>query len=246
MTKQSLRNGPLPLTFDEITPEWLTRALCDEFEGVEVATAVRSGERFGTSSSARLDITYVDRAGHDDLPTALYVKGGFNPLTRRRTWGDFAAVDEENRQGIVVLEDMSDRGVGFGSYLEPPPPTGRIAAALEQLAAHHARWWQDPGLVRYAGWGDVQREYLRYLIRPKHWEHLKTRDYGASHAVACPVPQFVLHRRRGEFLAVLGRRIPVHVQDGDAGAELGQPQRAGPPDAPRSSPYHSDRPGQDL
>lgn len=204
-----LRFEALPLSFDELTPRWLSEALSGQFPGVEVTGVVRTGERFGTSSSARLDLTYRDRGGHDDLPRAVYIKGGFNELTRKRMWGAlqqearfyselasdtplhmprcfFSAIDEDNRQGIVVLEDMSDRGVRFGSYLEPSPPTDRIAQALEQLAAHHARWWQEPRLPRYAGWREPQRGYLRYLIRPKHWEHLLTRDYSAQLVAAIP------------------------------------------------------------
>jgi hypothetical protein len=209
MTGDLLQTASLPLTFDEVTPPWLTSALGQQFAGIVVESVAISGERFGTSSSARLELSYADRGGHDDLPDAVYVKGGFTPATRKRTWGAlqqearffaelasdtplhipvcyFAGIDEDNKQGIVVLEDMSDRGVRFGSYLEPPPPSDRIAAALEQLAAHHARWWQEPRLAHYAGWGDVQRQYLRYLIRPKHWDHLLTRDYADELVAAIP------------------------------------------------------------
>jgi hypothetical protein len=209
MATELLQSAPLPLTFDEVTPEWLTVALRSRFPGIEVATARPSGERFGTSSSARFDLTFADRGDSPELPDAVYVKGGFTPATRRRTWGVlqqearfytelspdtklhipvcfFAGIDEENQQGIVILEDMSDRGVKFGSYLEPPPPSDRIAAALEQLAAHHAAWWQDPRLPAYASWGQVQRDYLRYLVRPKHWDHLLTRDYADGLVAAIP------------------------------------------------------------
>src|SRR5437868_14977399 len=89
-----LRYGALPLSFDDLTPQWLSEALSGHFPGVEVTDVVRTGERFGTSSSARLDLTYGDRGGSDELPRAVYVKGGFNELTRKRMWG---ALQQEAR-----------------------------------------------------------------------------------------------------------------------------------------------------
>jgi hypothetical protein len=209
MTTPTLQRDPLPLTFDEITPDWLTTALAPAFPGIEVDSVTHSGDRFGTSASARYDLGY---AGAASGPSAVYVKGGFTPAIRKRVWGAlqqearfyaelaadtslhipkcyFAGVDETNQQGIVVLEDMTDRGVHFGSYLEPPPSTDTIAAALEQLATHHAQWWQSPRLEQYEEWGEPQRGYLRYLVRPKHWAHLVDRDYGGQLVATIPTAE---------------------------------------------------------
>jgi hypothetical protein len=234
MTNVSLQHGRLPLTFDEITPAWINDALAPTLSKAEVVTVTHSGDRFGTSASARLDLTYAERGDTAGLPAAVYVKGGFTPAIRQRVWGAlqqearfyaelaqdtslhiprcfYAGIDEGEQQGIVILEDMSDRGVRFGSYLEPPPSTDTIASVLEQLAKHHAAWWQEPRLADYADWGEPQRGYLRYLVRPKHWDHLAQRDYGASLVATIPTAEMADRAllRLWEILDALPRTL-VH------------------------------------
>src|SRR5690606_32559684 len=116
---------------------WLSAALATSFPGACVGVVTRADERAGTSTSARFLLEYEHDGGHDALPGSVYVKGGFDPVMRRRVWqalvqearffaelapdvpinipcSYFTAYDEEVGQGIVVLEDMSTRGVEFG------------------------------------------------------------------------------------------------------------------------------------
>jgi hypothetical protein len=62
----AVRDGAHPLSSNEITPDWLSGVLSAEFPGVRIATAACTGERFGTSRSARPDFTYADEAGPAD------------------------------------------------------------------------------------------------------------------------------------------------------------------------------------
>ncbi len=195
----ALMAADLPLHFEEVTPEWLSRALAISFPGVRVATATRDRDRFGTAASARFELAYADRAGHAGLPASVHVKGGFDDKWRKRVW---QALHQEVRfyadiapditlniprcyfhglndapQGVLVLEDLTLRNVRFGVNLAPVSVDG-VAAALEQIARMHAQWWESPRLSGMSGWGEAQRVYLKWLFRPKHWEELILRKHG--------------------------------------------------------------------
>ena len=189
----------LPLTLDEVTPEWLTEALGTRFPGVKVAGASRDAERAGTSTSARFTLDYAARGDNPDLPDTIYVKGGFDAVMRRRVWAAliqearfyaefapdmpvniplayFAGVDEEQRQGIVILEDMTIRNVHFG-HATDDVSVDTVAQIIEGQAKFHARFWADPKLEAYREWAEPQRAYLRYLFRQKSWDAVQERPY---------------------------------------------------------------------
>ncbi len=184
---------PLPMSLDEVSPAWLSDAL-----DTEVVHARREGERAGTSTSARFVLTYPSGAP-DDLPGSVYVKGGFDPVMRRRVWAAlimearfyaelapdvpiniprvlFAGVDHHARQGVVILEDMAARDVEFGHITEPRG-VDTVARLIELQARLHARFWADPRLDAYATWGEPQRSFLDYLLREKHWDAVHQRVY---------------------------------------------------------------------
>lgn len=189
----------LPLHLEEVTPEWLTKALGKVFPGATVATAERDKDRFGTAASARFKLSYSNSAGHDALPKSVYVKGGFDDTWRKRVW---QALHQEVRfyeeiasditlnipkcyfsglndapQGVLVLEDLTQRGVSFGLNLAPAT-VDNVAAVLEQISRMHAQWWGSSRLDSYVSWGEPQRVYLKWLYRPKHWEQLAARKHG--------------------------------------------------------------------
>ena len=181
----------LPLSLDEITPQWLSGALARSFPGVEVASTRRDREFFGTAASARLHLTYAP--GSPAGPASVHVKGGFDDTWRRRVWVTlqqevsfynevapeidlniprvyFAEMDD-SPQGLIVLEDLAARGVAFGQNFLPVTPD-HAASVLEQLARMHAAWWDSPELGRFEGWEVAQRKYLKHCFRPSHWEVL--------------------------------------------------------------------------
>lgn len=196
----SLQTPPdLPLHLDEVTPQWLTGALSSLYPGIRIAAARRQGDRFGTSASARFDLTYAETAEHSGLPAAVYVKGGFADRWRKRAW---MALQQEARfyaevaphvtlniprayycaindapQGIVILEDISDRGVRFGANLAPVT-VDDVAAVLGEIARMHAEWWQSTRLPPYMEWGRAQRMFLKNCHRPTHWEEVIARKHG--------------------------------------------------------------------
>jgi hypothetical protein len=183
--------SPLPLSLSEITPEWLSAALSAEHPGVEVTSAQIDNVIHGTASKALLRVAYNDVGRDAGLPPTLCVKGGFREALRKRVWGGlmlearfystiarqltiniphcyFAAIDEDSRQAVVLLEDLSARRVQF-TGAEPPLEPDAVAAMLTLQARLHAQWWDRPDLDQFDGWQDPMRIYMRWQLRPARW-----------------------------------------------------------------------------
>ncbi|MDT5199581.1 MAG: hypothetical protein QOH34_1103 [Mycobacterium sp.] len=169
----------LPLGLDEITTKWLSEALSAANPGVEVASVEIDRVVHGTASKALLRLTYNDARGDAGLPPTLCVKGGFRDALRKRVWGGlmletrfyklvapqltiniprcyFAAIEESSRQAVVVLEDLSARGVQFMGAEAPLEPDA-VAAMLTLPARLHAQWWGRADLNQFNGWQDPMR-----------------------------------------------------------------------------------------
>lgn len=161
----------LPLTIEDITPEWLTAALTPAAPGIEVrkvdVVKVRNG--FTTVVRAKIDVNEAGRAA--GIPDQLMFKGGFEFFTRDFTgeyaihpmrmeaasyqelpalglripkcW--FAEFSEEQRQMMIVMEDLTLRGVEFCHGLRPVT-AARVRDRLTSLAAFHAKTWDSPDI----------------------------------------------------------------------------------------------------
>lgn len=187
----------LPMSLDEVTPDWLNTALADAFPGADVKSVTRDQERAGTSTSARFNLEYNNRP--DGAPDAVYVKGGFDPDMRRRVWAaliqearfyaelapdipatiptvHFAGVDPENKQGVIVMEDMTARGVKFG-HITQRIPVDKVAEILTGQAKIHAAFWKSDRLNDYVEWAEPAHLFVRYLFREKHWNACLEREY---------------------------------------------------------------------
>lgn len=168
---------------------------------MEVKSFEVSDIRSGTSTSARLRVEYNGAGRTAILPERVYIKGGFQEDMRRRVWAGlaieakffsqfapalsiniprcyFAAIDEDSRQAIVILEDLAVRNVTFG-HATHSLRADTVAEFLELLAQMHAQWWQSPGLTDIADWAAPQRVYLKYLLRTKYWNEVLKRPYGS-------------------------------------------------------------------
>ncbi|WP_300400499.1 phosphotransferase [Nocardioides sp.] len=183
--------GRLPLSLDEVTPDWLTGALHDHFPGAVVTGVRRDREFFGTAASARLHLEYAP--GGRPGPASVHIKGGFDDTWRKRVWmalqqevhfyRDFAddvelnlsqvyfADLDDSPQGVLVMEDLAARGVSFGQNMLPVT-ADHVAGVLESVAGMHAAWWGSPRLAQMSGWEQPQRTFLKYLLRPNHWDVL--------------------------------------------------------------------------
>jgi Phosphotransferase enzyme family len=190
-------NG-LPTQLEQITPEWLSDALQGSFPGVKIAAIVFGEQNWGTASSTRLNLTVADSGGHD-IPPSIYIKGGFDDKWRKRAWmviqieaifyrdvaqdvdlnilDAYFARNDDSPQGIVLLEDLRNRGARPGKQAEAIA-VDRVASILEAIAKVHADWWNSPKLEPYIEYSQPQRTMLKWLVRPAVWSDLISRKHG--------------------------------------------------------------------
>lgn len=230
MTLSAATRMKLPLSLDEVTPEWLNEALSVRFPGVRIKSVVRDRERAGTSTSARFSLEYASRGNAGDAPDAVYIKGGFDDVMRRRVWAAliqearfyaelgpevpvniptayFAGIDEDVKQGVLILEDMTARNVKFG-HITQVIPLDTVAAIVEGQAKLHARFWGDPRLEAYRDWVQPQRLFVKYVYREKHWDHVHERQYAPMLRKILPSREFTL-RAQDRLWEINDAKVPV-------------------------------------
>jgi hypothetical protein len=194
----------LPMKVEDITSEWLGRALARDVSAVEIRTVLH-----GTATKVLVS------AGTDDGPLDLCVKGGFDEairplaaqgyLTEARFFSEvapslgcplprcwYSGADESAGQGIVVLDDLGAAGARFGRPTEPWHPD-LVARALELLARLHAGAWGGRGLDRLS-WLRAGPEMIRHnitaILSEESWAYHLAKPKGKL------VPEPLLDRAR--------------------------------------------------
>src|SRR5712664_930167 len=163
----------LPMKHDDLTRSWLSWALSHRWPGTEVAAASQTGEISGTATKLRLELDYADPAG--ERPKTIYVKFGatdfqfanvaqmglyetevFAYTAMLSTSGPFgftfarpdcyfASFQTSPIQGVLLLEDLTDKETKFNVAIEPFS-IAQTARALETLAELHGESWESPAL----------------------------------------------------------------------------------------------------
>jgi hypothetical protein len=164
------RADELPLSYEEITPEWLTAVLTpDGVAGAQVVSHRLGDEDEGTSSRRHIFLEWNQAGTQAGLPTSVFSKStmslasryllGMNggiaaeavfyntvlpTLTVRAPQALFASYDPETFNSIIIMRDLSDQ-VRFGAYdLELTQEQAR--SQLRLLASLHARYYESPEL----------------------------------------------------------------------------------------------------
>jgi hypothetical protein len=157
---------PLPWDVEEITPEWLTKALSIKAPGLKVndckVTRVRHG--FTSVIQVTMDLNEIGRKA--GVPPRIVIKGGFTQYSRTYAFGYameahgyrdilplglnmpkiyFVDLEPERHQSVIIMEDLNDRGVTFGEGLKPIG-YDMMSRRLTALAAFHAKTWDSPEL----------------------------------------------------------------------------------------------------
>jgi hypothetical protein len=149
---------------EDIDETWLTAALGSRWPGIVVDSVARTGLVRGAATKVRLRPEYAP-SGYADLPGSVWVKIGLEPhsaylgevvqiyANEARAYAEVlphvdinrpcsfhTATQESPGQGVVVLEDLGERGVVLP---EPPAPltVAQVDAGLGQLAALHGQTW---------------------------------------------------------------------------------------------------------
>jgi hypothetical protein len=161
----------LPRSLDAIDEGWLTRALQERYPGVVVTRAEGLRTIAGTATKRLYGLEYNEAGRAAGLPPTMWIKGGFDPghfdlfadtlvyMTEGRFFRELAGeldvrlpkcfyADYDERQGIVLMEDLAVEGVEFCRSTRRVS-VDLVAASNSNLARLHARWWGSPQLDRW-------------------------------------------------------------------------------------------------
>jgi hypothetical protein len=180
-----------PKSLADVSASWLGHALSCKYPGTQVIGLERGVVIGGMATKAQYFLRYNDVGLRHGLPPSLFLKTGFEVHSARAVplyaaevnfFRDIAplkplrcpeayyqAIDPETGNGVLLLEDLTLRGVRFGKQAEPLSPD-TAAAVLSELAGCHALLWNDRQMSRFpwlkAGGAirevDVIGEFLDY------------------------------------------------------------------------------------
>ncbi|MEW9856441.1 phosphotransferase [Novosphingobium sp. M1R2S20] len=201
--QEQCTQASLPMTLGQIDAAWLTSALRTRFPDVRVRQLTIAEVMHGTCTKVWIDLE-TDGA---QLPGRLMLKGGFEPHSR--DWWSmhqmevggylhilpelrlpsptcyFAAYDEGQKQGVIVMEDLVSSGARF-CHAQHPAGLTETRQRLATLAAFHARSWQSESFAPGGDWHWVQdvacdtRDYARAFLQPEVWTRYTALPRGAA------------------------------------------------------------------
>jgi hypothetical protein len=190
-----------------VTAEWLTQALRQRAPGVTIRKAEVVDTVFTTCSKIRLRLDRDEAAVAAGIPELIIVKGGFEEHARGldhmhlrevRGYRDiypevplphptcfFADFDPQERQGIVIMEDLVAKGVQW-CHATRPQNHEQVALRLGYLAAFHARTWDAPTIKPGGKWADladffeVMRGFFDDKASPRNWARFMSMPRGVA------------------------------------------------------------------
>jgi hypothetical protein len=193
----------VPRTPDDVTPEWLTKALCAGHPGAEVTGIEVLGGGSGTSTRRTMRITYSAAGREAGLPEHLYAKTmasltqrlmlGLTDIIRVEGFvyehvlplveieiprGYFAAFDPRSWRSIVLTEDVgATRGAKFFSP-QMEVTLEQMKELLTAMASWHGKLWNHPVLE----WGELQTTAERHAALSRFLDWGKRSEVGARRA----------------------------------------------------------------
>ena len=151
-----------PRRYDDVTPEWLSRALGRTWPGVRVAT-IRRGPVFGYKKNKfRVEVEYAERG--EGLASTYIVKGNFPgendpstgsawamanelrsirdlvPLIAAPAMPEWYHITVGDDASVIVMEDLAPKGAFFFDAFTTLGP-GQAMAFMDAFARMHASCW---------------------------------------------------------------------------------------------------------
>lgn len=186
-TRTLTRADELPLSYEEITPEWLTAILAGDVPGATVLSHELGEEDEGTSSRRHIYLTWNDAGQAAGLPSSVFSKStmtlesryllGMNggiaaeavfynsvlpTLGVRAPEALFAAYDPDSFNSIIVMRDLAGQ-VQFGSH-ELDLTLEQAKSQLRLLATLHARYYDSPELESELGEFNTWEDYFAVTV----------------------------------------------------------------------------------
>lgn len=164
LDRKAVAATDIPLTFESITPQWLTNVLCADASGAEVTGFRLDAPDDGSSNRRKIAVEYNDAGRAAGLPTALFAKAS-QELTNRIILGASGAAetevafyahvrpgldieaplsyhahaDAESFNSIVLLEDLTGSAREFCTH-ETEMTRERAQSQMRALATLHGSY----------------------------------------------------------------------------------------------------------
>ena len=164
------KSTDLPVSFEVITPQWLTSVLCKKIPGAKVESVTLGEPDNGTYNRRKITVQYNAIGEAQRLPTKLFCKATHELQNRivmgvsgalvcetifyndvrplvdiEAPIGLFGNYDPESCNSILIMEDLSDQVESFCSH-ETPMNRRRLESQMELLASLHSRFLESPEL----------------------------------------------------------------------------------------------------
>jgi hypothetical protein len=160
------RTEALPWTRDEVTADWLGRTMANKYPGLEITSMVVNQLFDSHTTKMRVTVAYNEAGKAHGLPTNLCLKSNWSGMFADVDIAEiearfyqcitphlkvptatcyYADWDEGKGHGVVVLEDLVERGGTFAHSTDHPGVDG-VASALAGLAKLHGSLWGSPVL----------------------------------------------------------------------------------------------------
>jgi hypothetical protein len=150
----------VPASAEQLTPEWLTAALCRTVPGARVTDLALGGGSDGSSARRSVTVAYNDVGASAGLPTAIFTKStprftnrfvlGLTGAAGKRMLfcnecrpapsinspiGYYAAVDAGSKRSMILTNDVGrTRGATFGDALQT-----LTRAEAEDMSERHVK-----------------------------------------------------------------------------------------------------------
>lgn len=164
--KLAVLKDDLPLSYEEISDEWLTATICCEVPGAQVVSHTLGDPDEGNTSRRRIHLAYNETGTEAGLPASLFCKASFHLSTRMSVGicggleaevdfyrhvrplidiespsAQWANVHLDTYNSIIMLQDMVD--VQEFCSLSTAMTEERLRAQMDTLAILHARFYQS-------------------------------------------------------------------------------------------------------
>jgi hypothetical protein len=178
--------------------------LAEAYPGTVVERVEFKDSIGGTASKVRLSLTYNDVGNASGLPSSAWLKGGFEshgfahsasyvaearffgrwakeiPINIPRSW--WQAEADDGSQGLVLLEDLDDRGARYGRCTLPASldEARRVLALLARL---HGWLWDSAVLGSLRSYTDrfaAADYWLDKFLDPEHFVPLASGPRGTN------------------------------------------------------------------
>ena len=193
-----------------------------------------------TCTKLRLKLAIENNCAASPVPQTVILKGGFEPHSRQfhyihrkevlsysellpelglhcpKTF--FTDYDPERQQGILIMEDLVQRGVTFCSALQPQG-FAQIARRLTDLAKFHAASWNSPHLEPGGKWEWVDDlpvtndHHFGLFLTPETWQ--KFMDLPQGSAVSREFHDLAWIKDAMKRFSADAARLPYSVIHGD-------------------------------